>query len=79
MKFIVLILVLGLTGCNNGNNENNISSDAIDYGKMLESIEEFHSSYELAIKENRLDDVQNPFKSYPMKHNVNGKTPANNH
>jgi ketosteroid isomerase-like protein len=57
MKFKILIILLVLIGCKESENSNNIQSDTNKHEEMMKSINKFHKSYELAIKENRLDDM----------------------
>jgi hypothetical protein len=57
MKFKILLILLVMIGCKESENSNNIQSDTVKQEEMMKSIKEFHNSYELAIKENRLDNM----------------------
>jgi ketosteroid isomerase-like protein len=48
-----------LLSCDEKNSNSSLQKNSIDYEMMLRTIDEFHNSYELAIKENRLDDLDN--------------------
>jgi ketosteroid isomerase-like protein len=48
-----------LLSCDKKNSNSSLQKNSIDYEMMLRTIDEFHISYELAIKENRLDDLDN--------------------
>jgi len=61
MKIKILIFLLVLISCKESENSSNIQSDINKYNEMMSSIDEFHKSYELAVKENRLDDMDNHY------------------
>ena len=60
MRITTFILIIILSSCKE-TNPNRIPTNTADNNEMLTSINAFHKSYESAIKENRLDDLDNHY------------------